>query len=363
MKIALALIASLIIATTNPARSAESASADDTARFLAGMQPSADSPLARDKAWQHHADQFNSAFDKVDKAQLSKIRTWSSETLTARRPAMFYLFSGPDFLYANAFFPDASTYVLAGLEAVGEIPDLMKLPRGSISSELSNLRTSLRTVLSVSFFITKRMRDELHSSRLSGALPILYVFLARSGKTIREVSLVNLDAMGEVRMGDGAKEKSEARGAKIVFANSDGRVQTLYYFSTDLSNDGFKKSGFPKFCEQFGNGDSFIKSASYLLHNRRFTQARDFLVDHSALILQDDSGVPLAQFDAKKWRFRPFGRYLVPLDIFPGTSQPRLKELYQKGQPSPIPFGVGYRWRPNESNLLLAVKNDDAPKQ
>ena len=30
------------------------------------------------------------------------------------------------------------------------------------------------------------------------------------------------------------------------------------------------------------------------------------------------------------------------------------------GQPTPIDFGIGYRWRPNESNLLVAVKNPDA---
>ena len=37
---------------------------------------------------------------------------------------MLYMFSGPDFLYATSFFPNASTYVLAGLEPVGAVPDL-----------------------------------------------------------------------------------------------------------------------------------------------------------------------------------------------------------------------------------------------
>ena len=35
---------------------------------------------------------------------------------------MFYMFSGPDFLYANAFFPNASTYILCGIEPVGPVP-------------------------------------------------------------------------------------------------------------------------------------------------------------------------------------------------------------------------------------------------
>ena len=37
---------------------------------------------------------------------------------------MLYMFSGPDFLYATSFFPSASTYVLAGLEPVGDVPPL-----------------------------------------------------------------------------------------------------------------------------------------------------------------------------------------------------------------------------------------------
>ena len=51
-----------------------------------------------------------------------------------------------------------------------------------------------------------------------------------------------------------------APGAKIVFSGSDGKPQTLYYFRTDISDDGLKKSGFLKFAGSLGKGDSFIAS-------------------------------------------------------------------------------------------------------
>jgi hypothetical protein len=35
---------------------------------------------------------------------------------------MFYMFSGPDFLYAQTFFPNADTYILCGIEPIGAIP-------------------------------------------------------------------------------------------------------------------------------------------------------------------------------------------------------------------------------------------------
>ena len=268
---------------------------------------------------------------------------------------MFYMFSGPDFLYADAFFPDASTYVLAGLEPVGQIPDLLKM-RGSLGPPLRSMATSMHSVLNFSFFKTHDMRQELSAGRLAGTTPILLVFLARAGKTVHEIELVALDATG-AEHAESERIKSAAHGVKITFSGADGRVQTLYYFSTNLADDGFPRSGFMQFCDKLAPGDSLIKSASYLMHGHGFTKVRDFLVTHSATLLEDDSGVPLAYFDRKKWELKPFGHYLEPLGIFPNTYQPKLAELFKKNA-TPINFGIGYRWRPNESNLLLAVRED-----
>jgi len=171
------------------------------------------------------------------------------------------------------------------------------------------------------------------------------------------VSLVNLDADGNERP-ESPGAKSGAHGVKILFSGKDGREQTLYYFSTNLANDGVPNSGFLKFLEKLGPADSLLKSASYLPHSGSFSKIRDFLVANSTTILQDDSGVPLAYLDPKKWQVEPFGRYMHPLGIFPGTYQPRLQDLFKKA--APIDFGYGYRWRRNESNLLLAVRNDAA---
>jgi hypothetical protein len=185
-------------------------------------------------------------------------------------------------------------------------------------------------------------------------LPLLYVFLARSGKTIRDVSLVALDDKGVAYFANENAGSNATRGVRIVFASSDGQEKTLYYFSTDLSNRGVKSSGFLQFCQTLAPAGSLLKSASYLLHSGNFTAVRDFLLTNSATIIQDDSGIPLANYDPKKWRFFPFGRYAGPIDKFPGAYQPRYAELFRRSQP--MDFGIGYRWRPFESNLLLSVR-------
>jgi hypothetical protein len=358
-----AVAAAMLFAAAGLARAADTVTANDTALFLAGMPPSADSPLTpltRDPAWQHHARFFDTAFGQLEQRQLSKIRAWAATNLAAPKPTMFYMFSGPDFLYADAFYGKATTYVLSALEPVGSVPDLTRMPRGGIGAALYNVERSMASILSFSFFITKSMKTDLHAGQLDGTLPILYVFLARSGKTIRDVSPIALDDRGAAYFANENPGKNATRGVRIVFSGSDGEQKTLYYFSTDLSNSGVKVSGFLKFCETLAPGNSLIKSASYLLHSGNFTTVRDFLLANSATVIQDDSGIPLAYYSPKKWRFFPFGRYAGPIGEFPGRYQEQYAELFRRSQP--MDFGIGYRWRSHESNLLLSVRlpSDDS---
>ena len=71
---------------------------------------------------------------------------------------------------------------------------------------------------------------------------------------------------------------------------------------------------------------------------------------------EDDSGIPIRYFKDDEWKLYPFGTYLQPLGIFPHTYQQQLSSLYRKERAGNLDFGIGYRWRPRESNLLLAIR-------
>jgi hypothetical protein len=125
-----ALAAALVLNAPIRTQAADGANFDDTARFLAGMPPSPNSPLApltHEASWQQHAKHFDAAWAGLENGQLGKVRAWAGHNMTAPRQTLFYMFSGPDYLYANAFFPNASTYVLSGLERTGPIPDVTRL--------------------------------------------------------------------------------------------------------------------------------------------------------------------------------------------------------------------------------------------
>src|SRR5262245_20080853 len=348
-------LAFALLSAATPAWAAETA--NDVARYLAGLAPAADSslaPLARDPAWQQHATALDGAWARLEEARLSKIRSWSTANLTEPQPSVLYLFSGPDFLYVDAFFQDRTTYVMAGLEPIGQIPSIEAAPRRSLGPALAGLRASVGTALNYSFFITSQMKSSLAATRLNGVLPVIYLFLARSGKTIQDVTMIGVDKDGAV-VAAGTKDATPA--VKITFAGREGKAQTLYYFQTDLSDSGVKRSGFLKFCEQIGKADVFIKSASYLLHTDSFSAVRGFLIERAAAVVQDDSGIPVRHFKAQDWQLRPFGKYLGPIAVFPGMYQKGLGDVFRRSNPPKLEFGVGYRWRPQESNLLLAVRN------
>ncbi len=345
------------------------ASINDTARFLAGLPVSPGSPLLpleQTAAWQQHAAFFDEAWAKLSARQFVGIREWEVNYLpdaTQPLPVVFYLFSGPDYLYANQFFPNAGTYILAGTEPIGSPPEVLSFAGLSLDPVLQNLQKSLNSVLNFSFFITKDMKTDLQRQELQGTLPIFYVFLARAGKTITEVSFIILDQSGQPHPSPNEKSKSLTPGVRITFQSAGGgSAQTLYYFTTDLSNDGIRQEpGFLKFCAAQGTGASLLKSASYLMFENGFSTVRDFLLEQSKAIVQDDSGIPIAAFDPANWLLRFFGTYAGPIELFKQYYQPQLQGLYQQSNPAPLQFGIGYRWSRRQSTLIVATRKGDQP--
>ena len=104
-------------------RAADTATADDTAQFLAGLPPADEFAIGganRRRSLGTPRELLRCNFRAGGRHELSRIRAFAQEHLTDKQDTMLYMFSGPDFLYATSFFPNASTYVLAGLEPVGE---------------------------------------------------------------------------------------------------------------------------------------------------------------------------------------------------------------------------------------------------
>ena len=106
---------------------------------------------------------------------------------------------------------------------------------------------------------------------------------------------------------------------------------------------------------------TYIKSASYLLHNPTFSVMRNAVLKKSASIVQDDTGVPYRYLPSKDWKLTFYGNYIKPVSSFPsGFYQLDLQKAYHIGdslkQVKPLPFSLGYHWGSNYQNLIKAER-------
>jgi hypothetical protein len=370
----LALVGAACAQPAPPATSAQRApapaSADQVARFLAGIPVDRASPLAALEAtpqWKEHASGLDQDWKRLAE-RLGKMSEWSAAELgpaVARDASVLYFFGGPDFVSAQALFPDAKAYLLCGLEPVGEVAAPEKLQPSALQRSLENLRSSLRTEVMANFFRTYEMAHDLRATEVKGVLPILYLFLARGGARIDVVQRVEIDAAGALHeVIAGRPPGSGTPGVRIRFRREGHEAaQELYYFRVDLANEALRRNpGFLAFARTLAPANAFLKAASFILHNKLFTDARAFLLENSAAVLQDDSGIPFHAFQRSAWEFSCYGRYLQPRPPFQKAYQNDLAKAFAARPPGSLPFAVGYR-KPSESNLLLALKKSSLATQ
>lgn len=333
---------------------------DDLARFLGGLSGRSGSPLKgleSTPAWQQHQKAFDDLWLRVQQGRHVEMRRWALSEIRSRvgtPNTLYYLFGGPDFVTVQVFFPGTPVFILAGLEPLGSIGNPAALGQGDLDGSLRSLRGSMDGVLRLGFFETKDMRSDLNRGAFTGVKPILYASMARSGDTVIDSSYFTLNGSGMPEYSNGIP-KGSVTGLKITYRpTSGGAVRTTYYLNGNVANGGDKR--LYRFLERQGPADSYLKAASYLMHTGDFSTVRNFLLNNSTFILQDDSGIPLQYFDQNKWELVFFGNYRGVMPAFAKYYQPNLASIYERGAGREMRFGLGYRTSDRQASQMLAIR-------
>jgi len=320
------------------------AGADDIGQFLAGLPVRSGATLSglqQTPEYQAHRGGMD-ALERFSTSRLSLMRAWSDSELApvvGGGGTVLYPFGGPDLLYVSALFPQARTYVLMGLEPVGDIPALETMPQEEVFAVLAAFRQATRDHLVAGYFVTKDMRSHLQRSFLRGVTPIFLSTVALAGGRVESIS----------RFSAGGRP-----GVEMRYLDARGVSHSACYVEGDLSNAGFG-GGYRQWLAGMGGEVTYFKAASYLMHDNRFSLAREFFLAQSRVILQDDSGIPF-RFFTRDWSLRLFGNYVRPIELFAKHQQEDLRQAYAMNPTSPLGFGTGYHLNPWEGNLLLAIK-------
>ncbi|MEO7402568.1 MAG: hypothetical protein ABIU95_02760, partial [Burkholderiales bacterium] len=302
---------------------------------------------------------FGAAWSQFEASRLAPAMKFARAEIATNEAAkgpIYYPFSGPDAMYVVGLFPDASAYALAGLEPVGDLPDLGTMQEANLNASLAELRRSLNSIKAFSFFRTNDMRAEFGKNRFSGVTPILLLFLARHGMNITAVDPVIMESDAKLRDVRAADLRNlpanRVTGVRVRFSKpGETQVRTLYYFSVDLSDQGLANGAYPlKWAEEFAPKATYLKSASYLMHKTYFSKVRDFILAKSALVVQDDSGIPLHFFTEANWDRTLYGSYHGPIQLFANWYQKDLRAAYVRSS-RPLEFGIGYDFQAKTSNI------------
>lgn len=334
--------------------------------LISGVNDSAskyNSLLTTDTVWEKNAAFINTSWEKLDKDRLQKVAKWKdtefSESMK-KTTTVFYPFSGPDFLTAVTFFPQMDTIVMLGLEPVGKFPELDKMKAKDTQAYTDDLKASLNDIFNKSYFITKNMLQQLNNQKVNGTIPLISFFMKRTGNDITDVMyIIKKDSViTEVDYNYEGKEKPF--GVKIEYV-AGGKLRAVYYYRYNVANNTFNDTiAFYKRLNGMHNMITYMKSASYLLHNKFMSNIRDMIFANSSFILQDDTGAPFSFFTKNndKWTTKIYGRYTKPVKDFPYLSEDSLIKKVFKDDPSipDLPFHLGYHWGSKKDVLILAVR-------
>ena len=321
-------------------------------------------PVWNYKAIKSFCVETDSKYQQMRENRLEKLALWHKNNLqTASVPDSsfaFYPFSGGDFIHLRWLFPHASDYLMVAREEVGTYPDINKLDSNQVIDYLQSVDVVLRDIYNKSYFITKNMITDIRNRNLvDGMLPILLWGAAKTDLEIISIQFFNIDSLGKKDM----SVRDTYSGVLIQMKDTrENSRKTLTYLSCDISDKGFTLTPGPrKLIEEIlpYNCNSFVKSASYLLHYGSFGAIRKIILDRSNSLLQDDTGIPFKYFDQALWNIHLFGEYEIPIsdfssNLFQQDMNAAYKDsLYFKG---PINFSLGYHWGSGNQNQMFSYK-------
>ena len=337
---------------------------DDLVSFISGVgsgknkcQPKLDSIIK----WRNYAGELDSMFSHVNSGRSKKMRIWADSELidSHSKTTVFYPFSGPDFFNANIFYPNADQYIMIAMEPIGSLPDICNMSPSSVTNYLTSINNSMKDIFKRSYFITRKMSNDLYKTKVNGTVPLISLFIKRTGHDIVSMQKIGVDSLGNYLITDTMKNtKGIVSGIKIDFLTPpDKKIQSALYFRADISDKGLEKiPGFKKYLNGLPQSFSYLKAASYLMHSDNFRDIRSLIFDKSLTILQDDSGIAYKFFDKQGWNIKLYGKYVKPKDEFSYIREPELEKAYKSSAFRPLPYSLGYNWGTDHVNMLYAVK-------
>ena len=341
----------------------------ERALFLAGLPTSRAFQERPDIAkilklphYQDHVRQMNAFWTSVDRKRVAPMTAWWRAELSPRMDGIktdtaLYPLSGGDLLNFKLIYPDAKRYVMIAMEKPGRMPDPSSMTDPQLQEGLYSVRKMLGNIALTGYFFSRWMNWYMNPEKYGffGTLPTVSVFLVRLGHRIETVDQTCVNEEG--KLVTESVNPCYLPGYRIGFMDGNtGEEKELFYHSTRIDNALFSDStARGRYIHSLGNVAVMMKAAVYLFHRSAHQEGARYLLEHSEVIVQDDSGIPYRSFKPDQWDITLYGTYRYPLPGMGVYPQQDLIRAYSQGSEHlPFAYGYGPKTAAKASGLMVA---------
>ncbi|HBS06856.1 MAG TPA: hypothetical protein DEA96_17935 [Leptospiraceae bacterium] len=375
-RIGISLIAILLLACQQNTSQVEKQNPEEAqysewherALFLAGLPTSEEfrkkpevARIIRLPHYQDHVRQMNAFWTTVDQKRVAPMTAWWRAELSPRMDGIktdtaLYPLSGGDLLNFKLIYPDAKRYIMIAMEKPGRMPAPDSMTDPQLQEGLYSVRKMLGNIALTGYFFSRWMNWYMNPEKYGfyGTLPTVSVFLVRLGHRIESVDQTCINEQGKLVT---ESNPCYLPGYRISFidGNTDEKKE-LFYHSTRIDNDLFSEStARGRYIQSLGKVAVMMKAAVYLFHRPAHQAGAQYLLEHSEVIVQDDSGIPYGRFDRDRWDITLYGTYRYPLPGMGVYPQQDLIRAYGQGSEHlPFAYGYGPKTAARASGLMVA---------
>jgi len=345
----------------------------DLSLFLAGLpldEKNQFVKLSESASYKTYARTINSYWEKIDSDYLKKVNPFKAEFMPQKSAAntAFYPLSGADFVNLHAFYPDAVSNIMIGLEPPGKITDPNTLSPEQLKAGLNSIQSMVGEMASQNYFTRKRMKREFANPHFSGTSPVLLIFMTRLGLNIDSWQRVELDKTGklipETETHITNKNPDKVEAVRIYYHKQNEKYSRDLVFFKMYINENSADINTPEgmFFASQGNFNLLLKSAEYVLQLPIYEKFIETILRKSDTVVQDDSAIPYNAFDRAQWNSNVFGVYTARARLQNTPNVPDQVDLQNEfklnAKMLPFKYGYGVLKGNNKSNLMILARKN-----
>ncbi|CAN5344363.1 hypothetical protein BH11MYX1_BH11MYX1_36220 [soil metagenome] len=340
-----------------------------------------------------HCKDMQEVYKSYKRAWADKAQAFISEL----RPkdlthTVVYPFGGGDLSSALAVYPDAEELTTVSLEAAGDIRVIDTITKAQLATDLDKITMDLRRLYHAAHSTTQSLQEASHS-QLPGTIMMALAGLAVHDMEPVALRYFDIEADGSLRYL--TNDELDARAAEFAAGKRGDKKPkkiTHYWYEQDSAFPNveiqFRPRGDPKanlrtYRHIVANLDDvhmtkddrvlkhlgakgkvavITKAATFLLWYDDFKQIRDYLLEHTAWMISDASGIPPSYAGPAGFEQITYGEFTGPYFVIDNkNTRAEFVKLWKTNPHHDLPFRFGYPDAEKHNHLMITRPKPTTP--